>query len=68
MRKISTNFRIYAMTWDDVFTNFRIRHDHLLRKLKFKQEIIAQEVQQEIEAATKEEAADVLRDKVTASA
>ena len=68
VRKISTNFRIYAMTWDDVFTNFRIRHDHLLRKLKFKQEIIAQEIQQEIEAATKEEAADVLRDKVTASA
>lgn len=68
VRKISTNFKIYAMTWDDVFTNFRIKHDHLLRKLKFRQEIIAQEVQQEIDAATKEEAADVLRDRVTESA
>lgn len=68
VRKISTNFKIYAMTWDDVFTNFRIRHDHLLRKLKFRQEVIAQEVQQEIEVATKEEAADELRDKVIESA
>jgi len=65
VRKVSENFKVYAMTWDDVFTGFRIRHDHLLRKLRFRQDLIAEEVQREIDNATKDTVADKLTEIAT---
>lgn len=34
------NFEIYAMTWDDLFRLFDIKHKHLINKLDFKSSII----------------------------
>ncbi|MDO6518531.1 ATP-binding protein [Zobellia uliginosa] len=34
------NYEIYAMTWDDLFKIFDIRHKHLINKLEFKNSII----------------------------
>lgn len=34
------NYEIYAMTWDDLFKMFDIRHKHLINKLEFKSSVI----------------------------
>jgi len=34
------NYEIYAMTWDDLFKVFDIRHKHLINKLEFKNSVI----------------------------
>jgi hypothetical protein len=34
------NYEIYAMTWDDLFKVFEIRHKHLINKLEFKNSVI----------------------------
>jgi hypothetical protein len=34
------NFEIYAMTWDDVFKSFELKHKHLINKLDFKDSIL----------------------------
>lgn len=34
------NYEIYAMTWDDLFMLFKIKHKHLIDKLEFKSSII----------------------------
>lgn len=60
VRKIANNFKLYAMTWDDVFTNFRIRHDHLLNKLKLRQEVIAKSIEEKIGSMKQEEAVETL--------
>lgn len=39
------NFEIYAMTWDDVFKNFEIRHTYLLDKLQYNKIMIEEELQ-----------------------
>ncbi|MGO5024615.1 ATP-binding protein [Lawsonibacter sp. LCP25S3_G6] len=38
------NYEIYALTWDDVFKSFELRHSFLLDKLKVDQEAIAAEL------------------------
>lgn len=38
------NFEIYAMTWDDVFKNFEIRHRYLLDKLNYDKSILQKEL------------------------
>lgn len=38
-------FEIYAMTWDDVFKSFDIRHQYLLNKLEFDRDIILEELE-----------------------
>jgi hypothetical protein len=43
-----TNYRIYILRWSEVFTNFEIRHNFLLEKLKVERE----------QLATREESAD----------
>lgn len=35
---------MYALTWDDVFKSFEIRHSFLLDKLKVDQEAIAEDL------------------------
>lgn len=39
------NFEIYAMTWDDVFKSFEIRHTYLLDKLQYDKTMIQEELQ-----------------------
>lgn len=34
------NYEIYAMTWDDLFKIFDLKHKHLINKLEFKNSII----------------------------
>lgn len=34
------NYEIYAMTWDDLFKLFEIKHNHLINKLDFKEFVI----------------------------
>ena len=36
------NYEIYAMTWDDLFKIFDIKHKHLIDKLEFKSSILEQ--------------------------
>lgn len=38
------NYEIYAMTWDDVFKNFEIRHRYLLDKLNYDKSILQKEL------------------------
>lgn len=38
-------FEIYAMTWDDVFKSFEIRHSYLLDKLQIDKAIIEEELE-----------------------
>lgn len=47
-------FEIYAMSWDDVFQEFKYRHQYILGKLKFNKDTIRQEiadVESDIESA-----------------
>jgi hypothetical protein len=34
------NYEIYAMTWDDLFMLFKIKHKHLIDKLEFRSSVI----------------------------
>jgi len=34
------NYEIYAMTWDDVFTDYRLKNKHMIDKLKFKDTVL----------------------------
>lgn len=38
------NYEIYALTWDDVFKSFELRHSFILDKLKMNREEIAKEL------------------------
>ena len=48
-------FEIYAMTWDDVFQLFEIKHNFLLDKLDFDKKTIEEEIKV---SATNRKAAD----------
>ena len=41
------NFEIYALTWDDIFTGFDLRHGFLLNKLKINRDSISKELNAE---------------------
>ena len=41
-------FEIYAMTWDDIFQLFEIKHRFLLDKLDFDKKIIEEEIKIEM--------------------
>lgn len=34
------NFELYAMTWDDLFKSFEIKHKHLINKLEFRETLL----------------------------
>lgn len=34
------NYEIYAMTWDDIFTDYRLKNRHMVDKLKFKNTVL----------------------------
>lgn len=43
------NYEVYALTWDDIFKSFELRHAPLLRKLNYDREKLAEELMKEIE-------------------
>ena len=59
------NFEIYALTWDDVFSGFELRHSFLLDKLKIDREAIAAELQSEMEADVSRKTIDELAKKIS---
>ncbi len=40
----SDKYEIYALTWDDVFKSFNLRHSFMLDKLKFDRDTLLQEI------------------------
>lgn len=39
------SYEIYAMSWDDIFQNFKLKNQYVLGKLKFNKEQIQQEIE-----------------------
>lgn len=52
------NYEIYAMTWDDVFQSFLLRHNFILNKLNCDKDAIAQEIEKSIGDELSRDAAD----------
>jgi hypothetical protein len=44
--KSVSNYEIYALSWDDVFVNFNLRHKYLIDKLEFDKKAIQEELQE----------------------
>ena len=42
------NYEIYALTWDDIFQSFELRHSFLLDKLQMDKEAISNEIEQAV--------------------
>ncbi|MBQ3252193.1 MAG: ATP-binding protein [Oscillospiraceae bacterium] len=59
------NYEIYALTWDDVFQSFNLRHAFLLDKLKTDKDAIASEIESSVNGEKSREAADGLTALVT---
>ena len=55
------NFEIYAMTWDDVFTDYRLKNKHMVDKLKFKNTVL--EELKDAGVSLDKEASDLLTEK-----
>lgn len=43
------NYEVYALTWDDVFKSFELRHAPLLKRLNYDREKLAEELMKELE-------------------
>ena len=54
------NYEVYALTWDDVFQSFDLRHAFLLDKLKMDKEAIAAEIAQTAGDEKSKDTADAL--------
>lgn len=54
------NYEVYALTWDDVFQSFDLRHAFLLDKLHMDKDAIAAEVEQAVGDGKSRETADAL--------
>lgn len=54
------NYEVYALTWDDVFQSFDLRHAFLLDKLKMDEEAIAAEIAQTAGDENSKDTADAL--------
>ncbi|MCK4406472.1 MAG: ATP-binding protein [Bacteroidales bacterium] len=55
-----SNYELYAMTWDDVFTSFEIKHKYILDKLEFDRNAIQEELNLKGISLTKESAQKVV--------
>lgn len=55
---------MYALTWDDVFKSFEIRHSFLLDKLKVDQEAIAEELTAKSDSSDNREVANNIKDSI----
>lgn len=54
------NYEVYALTWDDIFKSFEIRHKFMLDRLKYDRERIANELMNEVSDSEEREKADTL--------
>lgn len=43
------NYEIYALTWDDIFKSFELRHNSLLKRLNYDRNKLSEELMEEIE-------------------
>lgn len=42
------SYEVYALTWDDIFQSFELKHKHMLERLKYDREKIASELLEEV--------------------
>ena len=54
------NYEVYALTWDDVFQSFDLRHAFLLDKLQTDRDSLTHEIEQSVGNIKSREAADTL--------
>lgn len=54
------NCEVYALTWDDVFKSFEIKHKPMLERLKYDKERVANELMAEVKDVEGREKVDVL--------
>lgn len=54
------NYEVYALTWDDVFKSFELRHAPLLKRLNYDREKLAEELMKEIESEEGRDKVNVL--------
>lgn len=59
------NYEVYALTWDDVFRSFDLRHAFLLDKLNMDKDAIAAEIAKTVGDEKSRETADALTALVT---
>ena len=54
------NCEVYALTWDDIFKSFEIKHKPMLERLKYNRERVANELMAEVSDTEGREKADTL--------
>ena len=54
------NCEVYALTWDDIFKSFEIKHKPMLERLKYDRERVANELMAEVSDTEGREKADAL--------
>ena len=54
------NCEVYALTWDDIFKSFEMKHKPLLERLNYDREQVANELMAEVSGAEDREKADAL--------
>lgn len=54
------NCEVYALTWDDIFKSFEIKHKPMLERLKYDREQVANELMAEVSDSEGREKADTL--------
>lgn len=58
------NYEVYALTWDDIFSSFELRHSFLLDKLKMDQEALAAALAEKTGDSKSRETADAITQEV----
>lgn len=56
------NYEVYALTWDDIFKSFELRHAPLLKRLNYDREKLAEELMNEVKHEDGRNKVNTLRD------
>ncbi|MFQ9187114.1 MAG: ATP-binding protein [Agathobacter rectalis] len=56
------NYEVYALTWDDIFKSFELRHAPLLKRLNYDREKLAEELMNEVKHEDGRNKVNMLRD------
>ncbi|MBE5916541.1 MAG: ATP-binding protein [Pseudobutyrivibrio ruminis] len=59
---IIDNYEVYALTWDDIFKSFELRHAPLLKRLNYDREKLAEELMNEVKHEEGRNKVNALRD------
>jgi len=62
------SYELYALTWDDIFKSFELKHAPLLKKLNYDREKIATELMEEVKESEGREKVDALTEIAVAAA